>query len=120
MLLIKTLILKYCTIYGIDSNLALSIIEVESNFNPNKVGKIGEVGLFQIRPEFVNVDKKKLFDIETNIKTGIQILHKMKKHCSHKEYIVCYNMGVTGAKNIKYPQKFPYYKKVMKVYETYR
>lgn len=119
MTLIKSLIFKYASIFGIDPYLAMSIVKVESSFVPTVIGTKGEIGLFQIRPEYVNYTRKQLFNIETNIKVGISILSKKKKLCPHKEYIVCYNVGVTGAKKIKNPKEFPYYKKVMKEYEIY-
>jgi soluble lytic murein transglycosylase-like protein len=120
MKLIKILVFKYSTMFNIDPHLALSVIQVESNFDPYTIGTLGEIGLFQIRPEFVTIASKDLFDVETNIRTGISLLAKKKKHCSHKEFIVCYNAGIEGAKKIKNPKEFPYYKKVMKVYATYK
>lgn len=120
--LIRTLIFKYSALFGIDPYIAMSIAKVESGFNPQTVGSLGEIGLFQIRPEYVTYTPEQLFDIETNIKTGLEILSRKKKHCPHKgykEFIICYNVGVEGSKKIKHPKKFPYYKKVMKEYEIY-
>lgn len=37
---------------GEDPLLLQAIAKVESSFNPKARGKIGEIGLFQIRPEY--------------------------------------------------------------------
>ena len=38
------------------------------------------------------------------------------KYKLEKTFVVCYNLGIAGARKIKYPTKFPYYKKVMLAY----
>lgn len=40
----------YCAAYGCPYPLALAVAEVESNFNMNAVGSIGEVGMMQLNP----------------------------------------------------------------------
>lgn len=48
---IEALIVSISLSMGFDPNIALSVAKVESKLNPSAVGKIGEIGLFQLRPE---------------------------------------------------------------------
>lgn len=52
MIEITSLIIAISINMGFDPILALAVAKVESNYNPAQVGKIGEIGLFQLRPEF--------------------------------------------------------------------
>ena len=110
------LIITYANIYGINPNLAVSVAEVESNFNINAVGQAKEVGLFQLKSEYVKgYTRKQLFDPITNIKVGIQRLAETQKECIHKhnnDFLVCWNYGYENAKHVKYPSLFPYVKLV--------
>ena len=98
--------------------ISLSIAKVESNFNPNAIGKLGEIGLYQLRPEFVSdYSKEELFNIENNISIGIRKLKEVKNNCYFKDklnWLICYNYGYTNSKSVKYPEQFPYIKKVNK------
>lgn len=49
---IATMIVTISISMGFDPNVALSVAMTESTLNPNAIGGIGEVGLFQLRPEF--------------------------------------------------------------------
>lgn len=117
---ITTLIIFYAKLLNFDPNVALAVAKVESNLNPSVVGKAGEVGLFQLKPQFViGVSKNELFNPHTNIITGIQRLKEEKEKCSHKaklNYLVCYNYGRTNAKKVMSPDTFPYVLKVTKEY----
>ena len=71
---------------GLDPALVLSVIEVESNFNPYAISKAGARGLMQIMPFWLKVlgkDKQgeSLFDMRTNLRYGCTIL----KHYLDKE-----------------------------------
>lgn len=94
---------------GIDPSLALAIAEVESRFNPHAVGSIGEIGLFQLRPEFHPVVPGR---VRHNIRVATQYLAQLKRQCAHygEAYFVCFNYG--PSRKLKYPQLFPYYSKV--------
>jgi soluble lytic murein transglycosylase-like protein len=107
---IKRTIVKVALAEGVDPNLALAIAEVESRFNPQTVGTLGELGIYQLRPEFHSVSLK---DTHGNIVTGIRYLAKLKRVCNFygDAFFVCFNYGPT--KRLKYPTLFPYYKKVM-------
>lgn len=108
------IIITSSTMHNIDPLLITSIIQVESNFNPNAVGSSGEVGLMQIHPKF---HKEASFEVVKNIEEGVKILASYKEACYPKyldAWFICYNVGPN--KPIKYPYKFTYYKKVMDVY----
>lgn len=51
---------EYGEAYGICPEMLMAIIEKESNGNPNAVGKLGEIGLMQIYPDFHQDRMKKL------------------------------------------------------------
>lgn len=106
---------RQSAVYAMDPDLALAVIEVESNFDPNKTGLKGEIGLFQLLPVYFPTAKH---DLTTNIKLGILYLRFVKQNCPVKEgltYVICYNQGLT--KKPKHPLKHPYYMKVMSAYE---
>jgi soluble lytic murein transglycosylase-like protein len=113
---IIALIISYAKMFGVDPNVAVSVAKVESKLNVNAVGSLGEIGLFQIRPEFQpKYTKKQLFKPETNIAVGVSQLAKYQDTCVHRDdinYLVCYNFGPSNAKKVKYPHMFPYVKKV--------
>jgi soluble lytic murein transglycosylase-like protein len=103
---------------GVSPQLAVAVASVESKMNPKAVGSVGEIGLFQVKPSSVGLSRQQLFDPATNIVAGVEYLKHVKKHCHTKEdftFVICYNAGVTGAKRIKHPKQFSYYKKVMEV-----
>jgi len=103
--------------FNVKPELAVAIAKVESSLNPNAVGAIGEIGLFQIRPKYSKFTSSELFNIPTNIIEGLRMLRFAKKHCKHKidyTWVTCYNAGLTGGSRIENPKEFDYYKKVMK------
>jgi soluble lytic murein transglycosylase-like protein len=79
---INSIVNKYSKQYGVDSNLILSIIKSESDFNTNSTSSAGAKGLMQLMPE--NCKAKGVtdaYDPDQNIKAGVQLL---------KEYINMY------------------------------
>jgi soluble lytic murein transglycosylase-like protein len=64
--------------YGFHPNLVLSVIQVESAFNPMAVSSAGAFGLMQIRysvwKDELKIDRSRIFDIEYNIDLGLRIL----------------------------------------------
>lgn len=106
------LITFWSAIYGVDSKLAVAVAKHESNLNSNATGALKEVGLFQLRPEFVKeYSRKELYDPRINIMVGVKRLAETKKKCKHKgkyEFLVCYNCGVSKGNKIKFPKQFPY------------
>jgi soluble lytic murein transglycosylase-like protein len=101
---------------GIDPELALAIAKVESRLDPNAIGGIGEVGVFQLRPDKHKVDKG---NVQSNIRTAMKYLKQVKKICEPnygEAWFICYNTGEYYRKKngelIQYPKQFPYYVKV--------
>jgi soluble lytic murein transglycosylase-like protein len=97
---------------GVDPTLALAIAEVESGMNPDAVGALGEIGLFQLRPEYHAVKKG---DVRHNIDAATKYLAYLKRKCGGygDAFFVCYNYGT--ARPLKHPRLFPYYLKVKMV-----
>ena len=64
--------------YGFNPNLILSLIQVESNFQPKAVSSAGAYGLMQVNfsvwKEELDIDSLRIFDIEYNIDLGLRIL----------------------------------------------
>ena len=101
--------------HGLDPDLAVAIAYTESSLNPNAIGDLGEIGLFQLRPEFHNVEKG---NVSHNVNVAVKYLVKIKEICENKygkAWFICFNTG--PYKKIKVePTEFSYYKKVMRIY----
>jgi soluble lytic murein transglycosylase-like protein len=108
---ITNIIVKTAEREGVEPDLALAIANVESRMNPQAVGSLGEIGIFQLRPEYHNVHKG---NVRGNIEVAIRYLAQLKTTCAKYQdaYFVCYNYG--QARHLNHPRKFPYYKKVMR------
>lgn len=89
----------------------LSIIAIESSFNPNAVSNLKKdpaVGLTQIRPKVWGYDPKALKNnIETQIKGAADILDKYNRHLKDEEDAVhAYNIGLGSFRKGKFNQKY--------------
>lgn len=116
LLTIMTMIKVLATTYHVEPEIALAVAQTESKFNVNAVGKLGEIGLFQVRPEHSKVSKNKLFMPLENINEGLRMLSEAKSRCRHKKeatWVTCYNAGISGGSKYKKPKENWYYKKVM-------
>ena len=115
---IISLIVSYSNFLGFDPNVAVAVATVESGLNPKAMGTKGEVGLFQVMPQYVKgFDKNQLLHPRINIMVGIIKLKEEQEKCLHQkniEYLVCYNYGRANAKRVRYPEVFPYVMKVQK------
>lgn len=107
----------YSFLNGIDPQITKAVIQVESNGNPYALSKDKhDGGLMQIRKKYVPETMRQLFNPCTNVKRGTALLKQAMDKCKHKAentWLVCYNVGVAGGNRIRWPKKFPYYKKVM-------
>lgn len=63
-------------LYGRDPNLVLAIMDIESDFDPKITSHVGAQGLMQVMPQWKKVlgITGDLYDPETNIQTGLQVL----------------------------------------------
>lgn len=72
---INSVVQKYANKYGVNSNLILSVIKAESDFNPRCTSGAGAQGLMQLMPEnsrYYGVTDP--YDIDQNINAGTQLL----------------------------------------------
>ena len=72
---INSVVQKYANKYGVNSNLILSVIKAESDFNPKCTSGAGAQGLMQLMPEnskYYGVTDP--YDIDQNINAGTQLL----------------------------------------------
>lgn len=107
------LISFYSAAYGMDPMVMRSVAIQESNLNSNAVGALGEIGVYQLRPEFVKeVSRKQLFTPATNIRIAIKRLHDLKKKYGSARYLVAWNGGDVLAKRVKHPLLFKYVQEV--------
>ena len=67
-----------CVRAGLDRQLVLGLIQVESNFRKYAISVAGARGLMQVMPFWTNVigdgDPRRLFDMRTNLRYGTVIL----------------------------------------------
>lgn len=115
---------------GFDPNMAIAIAQYESSLNPKAVGAIGEVGLFQLRPEFyaesckgqgkayVKMTQSKDLDIYEVItlsykfKSSDLVVKKVKSlKCGRELFDPETNIRIAIAHLIKTQKKFSHYGK---------
>lgn len=87
--------------YGFNPNLVLSVIQVESAFNPLAVSHAGACGLMQVRHEVwkdeLQIDRSRIFDIDYNIDLGLRILKQYHDGAGGdmRRALFLYNNGYT-------------------------
>lgn len=96
---------KHANKHNLDPNLVLRIMHVESRFDPKAKSWHGAIGLMQIIPKYHKdlIRGRSLFNIETNIEVGVQILAGYKlQHRTMYRALQAYN-GSQGSS--RYPNK---------------
>jgi hypothetical protein len=120
MLELLTTILIASSAQNVDPYLVAAVVQVESQFNANRVGDLGEIGLMQLRPEYFSKENpQRLFNPRRNIEIGVRYLKEVQAHCKYKSahtFVVCYNAGITGGSRLLRPKEFAYYLKIDKAY----
>ncbi len=128
---ISKTIIEEANKYNMDPLFLVSVIKLESSFNPNAIGGVGEIGLMQIRPstakwlnDTYNVVKKvDLKDPLINIKLGAYFLNKLRSNFDNNSryYISAYNMGASKVRSKVKKNVHPkvYVNHVMKHYVSY-
>jgi soluble lytic murein transglycosylase-like protein len=113
--MINLVITLYSAINGIDPSVAFQLARLESNMNPTALSRTNDGGLFQLNRQVYRFHNSSwIFHPTTNTALAMATLSNLKKSCSHKiknGYVLCYNLGVSGAKKIKNPLSQTYYKK---------
>lgn len=73
-------VFKKSTQYGFQPELILGMMKVESGYNPRAVSHRGAYGLMQVNfsvwKNELDIDKRKIFEIDYNIDLGLQILKR--------------------------------------------
>ncbi|MDO5017829.1 MAG: lytic transglycosylase domain-containing protein [Lagierella massiliensis] len=137
---------KYSQEYNVDPLLVLSVIKVESNFNPSATSHMNAVGLMQLIPKTsqwisekmgIEYSDEILQDPQTNIQLGTYYLSYLLNHFGDTDLaIIAYNGGMgnvqkwlddgligkggEGFENIPIDEARYYDIKVKKNYEIYK
>lgn len=99
--------LKWGSEFGVEPTLLLAMAKVESTFDKHAISHAGAMGVLQIIPKW-HIDKIKaarnavgtpeLFDIETNVYVGAQVIQQCRKKFKDLSIALkCYN-GSVGMK----------------------
>ncbi|NLO89509.1 MAG: lytic transglycosylase domain-containing protein [Clostridia bacterium] len=143
----RDIIYRYSKQFDLDPFLVVSVIKVESRFNPYAESQQGALGLMQIMPETalwvaknlnVGYSKEKLFEPEYNIMLGCWYLSNL-----HSEFkgnlalvLASYNGGrgnvrewlrtgqwdgnIDSLEDIPFSETRDFVKKVLKIYDRYK
>ncbi len=108
--------------HGVDPLLVRSVMQVESNFNPNAVSPKGAMGLMQLMPATARqLGVTNAFDVRQNIEGGVKFLRYLKsKFDDDRLVLAAYNAGEAAVKKHgwipPYPETIDYVFKVGKRY----
>lgn len=95
---------------GISPDLLVAIVSVESGFNVNAVGSVGEIGLMQLKPKYHDAS----FNVRKNVTTGARYLLWLKERpeCKSrgKAWFTCYQTGPN--KKLENAEAYYYYLRV--------
>lgn len=97
---VKTIVSELCAKYGMDTNLVMAVIDVESGFNADAVSSAGAQGLMQIMPETGrDLALGDPFDPQDNIDAGIRYLRQlMDAFPDRRHAVAAYNAGPSAVK----------------------
>lgn len=102
--------------YGLDPALLVAIAQHESAFDPNAKGALGEIGLFQLRPEFH--PGTRAGDVRGNIHLAARYLALLRDICGPTygpAWFLCFNRGPNAPVPAD-PKATDYYKRVTAYY----
>lgn len=91
-------IINWANAYGIDPNLAATVMQIESCGHPSVSSSAGAMGLFQVMP-FHFASGEDGFDPDTNARRGMAYLQRALEARSNDPRLglAGYNAGITGA-----------------------
>lgn len=114
----------WSTVKKIDPELILSIIYAESRFNYLETSHAGAVGLMQLIPKYFKESREELFDINLNIKLGIE---EFSTYLSQKKNVLFALYRYNGMYKTEYKktvkvskESFYYGTIVMDIYYKYK
>lgn len=87
---------KYSRRHKKDPDLILSIMKVESAFDPTAVSNMGAIGLMQVMPQWIDIldITCNLQDPDCNVKYGIQIMGAYEQlYADQDTALIAYNRG---------------------------
>lgn len=119
--------------YGFDPVFVLAMIKTESRFIPKTVGRHGEIGLMQIKPETALWIARKtgmpwygrqaMFNVSDNVRYGLAYLNYLRKSFANRpmRYLNAYNMGSKNVKRLIASESSPkiYSDKVLSQYRAF-
>lgn len=118
------LVKKHAPKYGVDVDLAMAVIAVESGFNPKATSRKKAQGLMQLLPDTqARFHVKDAYDPEQNIKGGLSYLRWLIGHFKGDVELVtaAYNAGENAVQRHKgippYPETRDYVKRVAHYYK---
>lgn len=117
--LITAYIIQTALTADIEPSIALAIATHESGLDYRKVGAVGEIGIFQLRPEYWPTSKK---DWKKQVNDGIKVLAYMKSRCEPflgKHWFLCFNVGITRARSLTNVGTGPYARRIAKYAKDY-
>lgn len=122
---IYKLVQKLALPYEIDANLVMTIIAVESGFNPKATSPKNAQGLMQLIPDTAKRFRvKDAYNAEDNIKGGLAYLQWLLSYFQGDIVLVAaaYNAGERAVEKYKgippYPETQNYVKKITKLYKS--
>ncbi|MGZ3772022.1 MAG: lytic transglycosylase domain-containing protein, partial [Bdellovibrio sp.] len=116
--------------YKLDPVFVLAVIKTESKFNPEALGRFGEIGLMQIKPNTAEwiakkfnlpwKDKNTLKDPCANIRISLAYMNFLRTTFNKKalKYVSAYNMGPANVRRLlsKNVKPAEYTSRIMKNY----
>ena len=108
--------------HGVDPLLVRSVMQVESNYNPNALSPKGAMGLMQLMPSTARqLGVTNAFDVRQNIEGGVKFLRYLKSQFNDDRLVLAaYNAGEGAVKKHgwipPYPETIDYVYKVGKRY----
>jgi soluble lytic murein transglycosylase-like protein len=109
--------------HGVPADLVVSVIRLESNFNPHAVSPRGARGLMQLMPDTAaELGVHNIFDVEQNVDAGVRYLRTLLELFSGDVMlaVAAYNAGAEVVKRYggipPYPETQRYVERVLSVY----
>lgn len=105
-------IIKEAARYNMDPIFAFAVIRTESGFNPEIIGRFGEIGLMQLKPDTAAWIAKKykldyfgptsLKNPQVNISLGLAYFDHLRKtfKATPNKYVSAYNMGPQNVRKL--------------------